>query len=134
MLAQSRLSSEPTGNPYNMAPELHEGRLTTKSDVFSFGLLFAGVIVRALAGTGRRLMPTGSFPYPQRFELGVEAVSRLRCVGLEAVADLLERCLPRKPKVRIDTVELTSALTSLPLPPSQWPAAAGKRDVDSTMV
>ncbi len=57
------------GNPYNTAPEVFAGHLSPKSDVFSFGMLFAHVIVTSLLGTGKPLLPANTYSFHERFKM-----------------------------------------------------------------
>jgi hypothetical protein len=116
---QSRVSSAVAGNQFHMAPEVHKGILTGKSDVFSFGMLFSGVVVRALKGTGKPkvLVPSTVYGYLQRYDMKDEAIARLRACGGDALANVLEQCV-KKAKARVSSLDVVHMLLEQPIPPT----------------
>ncbi len=115
LLTASKVSA--AGNMFNMAPEVHTGVKTPKWDVFSFGMMFAGVIVRSIRVAEQPFRPT-PYPYDERFNMVIDARERLSLVGCSKLADVLSKCTNTSIDHRSDSSELVTLLSSLapPLP------------------
>ncbi len=120
LLSEASLKDSMSGNATAMAPErLLSGKVVEKGDVFSFGTVFALVVLEFLTTIpGRRVEKNIGMDVETR----VAGVARARAVLVQAGApaelgDVLVAAATVDMTLRMDSMELARRLDAIPVPP-----------------